>query len=60
MFRLQSPDLIAERDQPFIFGRATMPMAHTLRLARNRIGSIPALAAIAPNSARRAGFLFAP
>ena len=59
MFRLLSPDLIVERDQPFIFDRATTPTAHTLRLARNRIGSI-ARAAIAPNPARRAGFLFAP
>ena len=44
MFRLQSPDLIAENDQPFIFGHAARvptPMAHTLRLTQNRIGSIP-------------------
>ncbi len=37
MYRLRSPDLIAERDQPFIFGRTPrvpMPMAHTLRLTR--------------------------
>jgi hypothetical protein len=59
MFRLLLPDLRAESDQPFIFGCATMPIAHVLRLARNRIGSISALAAIAPSPARRAGFLFA-
>ena len=45
MFRLQLLDLIAEGDQPFIFGRTTRfltPMAHALRLDPNPVWSYPA------------------
>ncbi len=62
MFQLLLPDLRAEGDQPFIFGRTTRfltPMAHALRLTRTRVGSI-LRAAIAPCPANMARLLIAP